>query len=274
MAFEAVDYESITLERRGHVAILTLNRPDRLNAINRAMMAEMPAAVAAVKADDEVRVLVVTGSGRGFCAGADLQGFGPVATGKAPVPANQAERLDEMGWVGRWAMMWAHLDKPVIGAINGVAAGAGMSTALACDVRIGSEHARFKTVFIERSLSPDSGMSWFLPRIVGYARAADLIFTSRAVDADEAYRLGLLDRIVEDDQLLDAAIAYANEMTRWPPMAMRSAKRVLQHNTEADLDDALRYESVGLGFARKAPNDVRESLLSFQEKRPPVFTGT
>jgi len=274
MAFDAVDYESITLERRGHVAILTLNRPDRLNAINRAMMADMPAAVAAVKADDEIRVLVVTGAGRGFCAGADLQGIGPVATGKAPVPTNQAERLDEMGWVGRWAMMWAGLDKPVIGAINGVAAGAGMSTALACDVRIGSEHARFKSVFIERSLSPDSGLSFFLPRVVGYAAAADMIFTSRAVGADEALKLGLLNRLVPAAELLDAAIAYAEEMTRWPPVALRSSKRVLQHNIEAGLEEALRYETAGLAFARKAPHDVEESRLSFIEKRPGVYTGS
>jgi enoyl-CoA hydratase/carnithine racemase len=274
MAFEAVDYESITLERRGHVAILTLNRPDRLNAINRAMMAEMPRAVAAVQADDEARVLVVTGTGRGFCAGADLQGFGPVATGKVPEPTSQAERLDEMGWVGRWAMMWAGLDKPVVGAINGVAAGAGMSTALACDVRIGSEHARFKSVFIERSLSPDSGLSFFLPRVVGYAAAADLIFTSRAVGAEEALRLGLLNRLVPAAELLDAAVAYAQEMTRWPPVALRSSKRVLQHNIEAGLEEALRYETAGLAYARKAPHDVEESRLSFIEKREGVYTGS
>jgi 2-(1,2-epoxy-1,2-dihydrophenyl)acetyl-CoA isomerase len=179
-----------------------------------------------------------------------------------------------MGWVGRWAMMWAGFDKPVIGAINGVAAGAGMSTALACDVRIGSEHARFKTVFIERSLSPDSGMSFFLPRIVGYAAAADLIFTSRAVGADEAKTLGLLNRIVPAAELIDAAVAYANEMTRWPPIAMRAAKRVLQHNTEAELEAALRYETAGLYYARRAPNDVAESRASFMEKRDGVYTGT
>ena len=185
MAYEGADYEAITLERRGTVAILTLNRPDRLNAISPTLRDEVTAAVARVKADDEARALVVTGAGRGFCAGADLLGSGPVATGRVPEPATQDGRLDEMGWVGRWAMMWAGLDKPVIGAINGVAAGAGMSTALACDVRIGCELSRFKTVFIERSLSPDSGMSFFLPRIVGYAAAADLIFTSRAVDFEK-----------------------------------------------------------------------------------------
>ena len=274
MAYEAGDYETITLQRRGHVAILTLNRPDRLNAINRTMMDETPRAVAALKADDEVRVVVVTGAGKGFCAGADLMGAGPVATGKAPVQVSQDERLDEMGWVGRWATMWATLDKPVVGAINGVAAGAGMSTALACDVRIGSENARFKSVFIERSLSPDSGLSFFLPRVVGYAAAADLIFTSRAVGADEAKALGLLNRVVPADQLLDQAVAYADEMTRWPPLALRSSKRVLQHNIEAGLDEALRYETAGLAYARKAPGDVKESIASFREKRPGVYSGT
>ena len=268
------DYETITLERRDHVGVLTLNRPDRLNAINPTMMRELAQTIATVKADDEIRVLVVTGAGKGFCAGADLLGAGPVATGQARIEVSQSERLDEMGWVGGWAMMWAGLDKPVIGAINGVAAGAGMSTALACDVRIGSENARFKSVFIERSLSPDSGLSFFLPRVVGYAAAADLIFTSRAVGAEEAKALGLLNRLVPAAELLDAALAYADEMTRWPPMALRASKRVLQHNIEAGLEDALRYETAGLGYARKAPNDVKESRDSFLEKRPGVYTGT
>jgi enoyl-CoA hydratase/carnithine racemase len=274
MAYEGAGYEAITLERRGAVAILTLNRPDRLNAISPALRDEVIAAVAQVKADDEARALVVTGAGRGFCSGADLLGSGPVATGRVPEPKNQEDRIDEMGWVGRWAMMWSGLDKPVIGAINGVAAGAGMSTALACDVRIGCEHSRFKTVFIERSLSPDSGMSFYLPRIVGYAAAADLIFTSRAVGADEALKMGLLNRMVPSAELLDAAIAYAEEMTRWPPVAMRAAKRVLQHNTEAELEAALRYETAGLYYARRAPNDVKESRDAFLEKRDGVYTGT
>lgn len=274
MAYEVGDYETIAIQRRGQIAILTLNRPERLNAINRAMMGELPAAVAALKADDEVRALVVTGAGKGFCAGADLMGAGQAIAGKAPEPKDQFDRLDEMGWVGRWATMWSSFDKPVIGAINGVAAGAGMSTALACDVRIGSEAARFKSVFIERSLSPDSGLSFYLPRIVGYAAAADLIFTSRAVGAEEALKLGLLNRLVAAAELTDAAVAYAEEMTRWPPVALRVSKRVLQHNTEAPLEEALRYESAGLYYARRAPNDVKESRDSFLEKRAGVYTGT
>ncbi|MFI4973790.1 MAG: enoyl-CoA hydratase/isomerase family protein [Caulobacterales bacterium] len=265
MTYTAVEYE-----RRGAVAILTLNRPDRLNAINGALREETHAAIQAAQEDDAVRALIITGAGRGFCSGADL-------TGPRPAPGaaqGQNDRLDEVGWVGHWARRFAYFDKPLIAAVNGVAAGAGMSVALGCDVRIGSTAARFKTVFVERSLSPDSGMSFFLPRIVGYARAADLIFSSRAVNADEAYRLGLLDRLVAPEALLETAVALAEEMAQWPPLAVRMAKKVLQHNTDASFEDALRYESVGLGFARRAPNDVRESAASFVEKRKGVYTGT
>ena len=267
------DYETISFEQRGQVGVLTLNSPDRLNAISRGMMRDVPAALEAARADDAVRCVVVTGAGRGFCAGADLTAAA-VMPERPPPPANAAEKLDEMGWVGRWATMWATFDKPVIGAINGVAAGAGLSTALACDVRIGSEHARFKSVFIERNLSPDSGLSWYLPRVVGYAAAADMIFTSRAVGAEEGLRIGLLNRLVPAAELLDAAVAYGEEMAQWPPLALRMSKRVLQANQDAGLEDALRYETLGLSFARKAPNDAKESRLAFTEKRKGVYTGT
>jgi enoyl-CoA hydratase/carnithine racemase len=259
-------FETIGYEARGQVGVVTLNRPDLLNAISAALRRDVHAAFDAARADDGIRAVVLTGAGRGFCSGADL-------TGPLPTPAtDQNGRLDEMGWVGRWATLFHDFDKPLVGAINGVCAGAGMSAALACDVRIGSPAARFKTTFVERSLSPDSGMSWFLPRIVGYAAAADLILTSRMVEAEEALRLGLLNRIVQGD-LLEAAIAYAQEMTRWPPLAVRMAKKVLQHNQEAGLEAALKYESVGLGFARRATEDAKESLAAFREKRKGVYTG-
>jgi 2-(1,2-epoxy-1,2-dihydrophenyl)acetyl-CoA isomerase len=260
-------YETVVYETRGEVGVLTLNRPDKLNAIDAGLRRDVHAALGAAREDDAIRAVVMTGAGRGFCSGADLTG---------PVPAaatDQNARLDEMGWVGRWARLFHDFDKPLIGAINGVCAGAGMSAALACDVRIGSPAARFKTTFVERSLSPDSGMSWFLPRIVGYAAAADLIMTSRMVEAQEALRLGLLNRIAEGD-VVDAAVAYAQEMTRWPPLAVRMAKKVLQTNQEADLETALKYESVGLGYARRAVNDAKESLASFREKRKGDYTGT
>lgn len=267
-------FEHIVWERRGQVGVLTLAKPDRLNALSQAMRDEVASVLAAAAGDDDVRALVLTGAGRGFCSGADLQAGAAVMAEGGMQRVTQTEKLDEMGWVGRWATMWARFDKPVVGAINGVAAGAGLSTALACDVRIGSEHARFKSVFIERNLSPDSGLSFYLPRVVGYAAAADMIFTSRAVGAEEALRIGLLNRLVAAGELVDAAVAYAGEMAQWPPLALRMSKRVLQHNQDAGLEDALRYESLGLEFARRARNDVKESQASFREKRKGVYTGT
>ena len=272
-----MSYEAILYEARGPVAIITLDRPDRLNAIGAAVREEVHAAMQAAHEDDAVRAAIITGAGRGFCSGADLSGAATRAAGaggRIPTPTAQNDRLDEMGWVGRWAKRFAHFDKPLIAAVNGVAAGAGMSMALACDMRIGSTSARFKTVFVERNLSPDSGMSYFLPRIVGYSRAADLVMTSRAVNAEQAYRIGLLDRLVAPENLVDEAVAVAQEMSQWPPLAIRMAKRVLQHNQDAELDEALRYESVALGFARKATNDTKESIASFAEKRKGVYTGT
>jgi len=144
---------------------------------------------------------------------------------------------------------------------------------LACDLRIGSENTRFKTMFVERNLSPDSGMSYFLPRIVGSSRAFDLVFTSRDVDAQEAYRLGLLDRLTTADRLLEDAKELANQIAFWPPLAVQMSKRVLQHSLDSTLEDQLQYETQGIQYTRRAPHDVEEAAASFRERRPPRFTG-
>jgi 2-(1,2-epoxy-1,2-dihydrophenyl)acetyl-CoA isomerase len=213
--------------------------------------------------------VILTGAGRGFCSGVDLRAERPVNAS----PSRQ-ERLDVYGWVGHLSTaIYRTLDKPIIAAVNGVAAGAGMSVALACDMRVGSTRSRFQTVFIERSLSPDTGMSYFLPRIVGYSRACDLIFTSRFVEAEEAHRIGLLDRLVEDDILLSEAIALANQIATWPPVAMQVAKRVVQQSMTSTFEQQLFNESYGLQLARRAPHDVQESRDSFLKRRPPRFTG-
>ena len=265
-------YQDLTLERDGPIAIMTLRRPEKLNALGAVLHDEIEAVCAEVGSDDEVRALIITGEGRGFSAGADLTS-GRTADPDA-VPS-QDDRLDEYGWVGRQAMAVYGLEKPTIAAVNGVAVGAGMSLALACDLRVGTPQSRFKTVFIERNLSPDSGMSYFLPRIVGYSKAVDLIFTSRAILGEEAHELGLLNRLVEPDHLLEESLKLANEIAVWPPLAMRAAKRTVQRNLQADdLAEALRNETAGLRFSGLAPNDAKESRASFLEKRPPKFTGT
>lgn len=265
-----MDYECLDFSIDNHVATVTLNRPERLNALNAVLRRELHAACETIFDDDDVRVAIITGAGRGFCSGADVSGGQPQVN-ETP---GQNDRLNDMGWVGRLAMSIYEIGKPTIAVMNGVAAGAGMSIALACDMRIGSPASRFKTVFAERGLSPDSGMSYFLPRLIGYGRAADLIFTSRNVDGDEAYRLGLLDRLVEPAAIMDCAREVAGQMAALPPMAIRSGKRVLQYNMDSDFHRALRNETAGLAYARKSPNDQKEQRAAFVEKRKPNFTGT
>ncbi len=265
-----MSYELLTLDREGPIAIMTLNRPDRLNALNTQLQDETRAACAEVEEDDDLRAMIVTGAGRAFSAGVDLTSN---ERSDDDDIGSQNERLDEYGWVGRQAMAFYRMTKPTIAAVNGVCVGAGMSMACACDLRVGSELTRFKTVFVERSISPDSGLTFFLPRIIGYTRAVDLVFTSRNVDSEEAYRLGLLDRVVDSSKLLDESLELANQIAKWPPMAIRSAKRTIQRNLQEDLEQALRNERVGLDFAGRAPHDRVESRASFFEKREPKFTG-
>ena len=266
-------FENLIYDVQDHVATLTLNRPEKLNALSGGLQQDLRNALTETQQDDGIRVILLTGAGRGFCSGADLTPNPGAPSQKAP-KSQQNELMDDLGWVGRQALAIYSIDKPTIAVMNGVAAGAGMSLSLGCDMRIGSENTRFKTVFIERNLSPDSGMSFFLPRIVGYSRAADLIYTSRTVQADEAYRIGLLDRLVSHAELMDTAQEVAAQMAAWPPLALRTSKRVLQHNNEVELEDALRYELSNLATPRKAVNDQQESRLSFIEKRKPNFTGT
>lgn len=261
-------FQHLRLEIDAPIGVITLDRPEKLNALSRPLHDEMIAAANQLQADDDVRVVIVTGAGRGFCSGADLTARpGQVAR------VTQNERIDEYGWVGRQALAFGELDKPTIAAVNGVAAGAGMSLALACDIRVGSEKARFKVVFLERSLSPDAGMTWFLPRVVGYPKAAELVLTSRFVESDEALEIGLINERVAHEELMTRARALAGEIAFWPPLAARAAKRVMQRNLSVTLDEALRNETTAIGYGNRAPHDVAEAQASFIEKRPPVFTG-
>jgi 2-(1,2-epoxy-1,2-dihydrophenyl)acetyl-CoA isomerase len=256
-----MEYEVVSLERHGHVGVVTMNRPEVLNALNRQLQEETRAACAEIEADDDLRVMIITGTGRGFSAGADLSGPRPPVTPAAP---SQAQRLDTLSWVGKQAVAFYRMTKPTIAAMNGVAAGAGMSLALACDLRVGTPLTRMKTTFAER----------FLPRVIGYSRAMDLIATSRMVDAEEAYRLGLLDRLVPEDELMDASLALANQIAALPPLAIRSGKRVVQWNLNVDLEAALRTELHGLDYSRRATNDAAEQRAAWVEQRAPNFTGT
>ncbi len=262
-------YNDLILETTGHVATVTLNRPEKLNALSRSLQQDILDVCRDLKHDDNVRAVVITGAGRGFCSGADLTG---------PRPQNAPEQtwqqmMDEDSWVGRQARAVYLIDKPAIAAVNGVAAGAGMSMALACDIRVGSERARFKTVFVERALAPDAGMTYFLPRIVGTGNALDMILTSRNVEAEEALRMGLLQRLVPAEALVAEAQEIAAQVAAHPPIAVMMSKRSVQHSLDADFEDQLRYEIRAIEIGRRATGDARESIQSFVEKRNPRYTG-
>ncbi|MYD54861.1 MAG: enoyl-CoA hydratase [Chloroflexi bacterium] len=261
-------FQHLRLDISDQIGTITLDRPEKLNALSRDLHNEMVEAANQLQADDDVRVVIVTGAGRGFCSGADL-----TARPRDDAPDTQNDRMDEFGWVGHQALAFGHLDKPTIAAVNGVAAGAGMSLALSCDLRVGSEKARFKVVFLERSLSPDAGMTWFLPRVVGYPKAVELVQTSRFVESDEALQIGLLNQRVAHEELMNSARAMAREIAFWPPLASRAAKRVMQRNLNATLEEALRNEVTAISHATRSEHDVREAQASFIEKRAPVFTG-
>ena len=260
--------EPLLVERRDRIALLTLNRPEKLNAVSPVMHEAIMTVVEEVRADDRIWGVVLTGAGRAFSAGVDL------TAGRPDDEEAQAFRLDELKWFGRQTLALAELDKPLIAAVNGIAVGLGMSLSLVCDVRVGGASTIFRTMMVERSLAPDSGMSWFLPRVIGYSRAADLLMTSRAVDGEEAYRLGLLDRYVGDGDVVAAAVELAGQMTRWPPTAVRTTKTVLRRSMLLDLPAALVHEAAGLQRAQSAPNDAHEATASFLERRAPNFTGT
>ncbi len=257
------------LERHEHALLATLNRPSVLNAIDARLRADLHRLVEHVASADDIRVLVLTGEGRGFCSGGDVAGL---AAGPEDL-SHQNVLLDEYLSAGDRALALDHLHKPVIAAVNGIAAGSGMSLALSCDLRVGDSRTRFRTAFVERALSPDAGMTYTLPRIVGYARAADLIFTSRDVAADEAHRLGLLDRLVADDGAVAAALELAHTIAAKPPVAVRASKQVLKRSADLALEDVLRLETAALTRSARASADRLEAVASFKERRTATYLG-
>jgi 2-(1,2-epoxy-1,2-dihydrophenyl)acetyl-CoA isomerase len=246
------------------VLTLTLNRPDALNSFNVEMKEALLAALKDAARDRSVRVVLLTGAGRAFSAGQDL---------KERQQADAADLGTELRVrYNPIVLAMRRMEKPVIGAINGVAAGAGISMALACDMRIASEAASFIEVFGRVGLVPDTGSSWFLPRLVGYARAAEMSFTTDPVDAATAERIGLVNRVVPADQLMAEAGALAARLAKSAPIALALAKRALNRALETNLEQALEFEAELQSIAGRS-KDYAEGVAAFVEKRPPRFTG-
>src|SRR5499425_429225 len=234
-------YECLLYEVKDGIATLTLNRPDRLNALGGSLRDDLHDAVTRSAADPDVRVMVITGAGKGFCSGGDVK-----AMGEAP--------------------------QPIIAAVNGAAAGAGMNLALGCDIRIASSAARFTQAFVKRGLHPDWGGTYFLPRVVGTAKACEMIFTGDVIDAAEAERLGIVSRVVAPEELMPTAYELARRIAAGPPVAIRLAKRSIYANSELDLRAALQVETMAQNICFET-EDATEGIRAFGEKRAPVFKG-
>lgn len=258
------DRAAVRDERAEGVATLTLDRPESLNSFDRRMKEELLAAFRSLERDRGVCVVILTGAGRAFSAGQDLK------ERREPGAVDLATELRER--YNPIVLAMRRLEKPIIGAINGVAAGAGCSIALACDLRIAAEDATFIEVFGRVGLVPDSGSTWFLPRLVGYARAAEMMFTAEPVDAVSAERMGLVNRVVRAEQLLDEARALASKLASGAPLALALAKRALNRALEADLVSTLEYEAQLQGIAGDSADHV-EGVRAFVEKRRPEFRG-
>jgi enoyl-CoA hydratase/carnithine racemase len=261
-------YECLIAETKDGIATLTLNRPDRLNALGGTLRDDLHDAITRASASPEVRVIVITGAGKGFCAGGDVKAMNEAKEGKRERP------LMEKVAPGRDRTVLAMRDapQPIIAAINGAAAGAGMNLALACDIRIASTAAKFSQAFVKRGLHPDWGGTYFLPRTIGMARAAELIFTGDVIDAQEALRLGVVSRVVEPEMLMPTVLELARRIAAGPPIAIRLAKRSLEKNVHADLRGALETETFAQNICFET-EDATEGVRAFVEKRAPVFRG-
>ena len=265
------DFQHINLERRNHVALITLQRPDRLNALNRLMAQELHDALDQVAGEfSKIRAIIITGAGRGFCSGADV----------GDMPARMAEGGDRdpnnadpgPSITMRLAPHLREIPQPIISAVNGVAAGAGLGIALASDIRLASEGARFTSVFVKRSLVPDAGVSEILIALAGPGIAAEMSYTGRVYDARWALSKGLVNDVIPEDELMTQAEALANEIAANPPLAVKAIKGLFNvHHTSLNKVILAEHRA---NDPLRGTNDQKEAVQAFLEKRSPKFTGT
>jgi enoyl-CoA hydratase/carnithine racemase len=266
------------------VATITLNRPDKLNAWTALMESEVRSHMEDAEQDDEVRVIVLTGAGRGFCAGADMSLLSAVAErgldyrdlddrGREPVLRDGAMSEGVPPDFQKKYSYFPAIGKPVIAAVNGPVVGLGLVITLYCDVRLASDAARFSTIFARRGLIAEYGMAWMLPRIVGIANALDLLFSARTIDATEALRVGLVNRVFPQDTFLEKAQEYAHEVASTvSPRSLRIIKRQVYEAMSQPLAEAFDI-SVREMMACFRTEDFKEGVAHFVEKRPAAFTG-
>ncbi|MGH7903040.1 MAG: enoyl-CoA hydratase/isomerase family protein [Candidatus Dormibacteraceae bacterium] len=270
---EQLEEPVVLVEVVAGVAWIRLNRPRRMNAITTGMRAELAEALKRVERDGAVRCVVLTGQGRAFCSGQDVKEFEERVTAElrgaaASEKAGRTLREEYLPIITRLRTM----PKPVIAAVNGVAAGVGASFAMACDIRIGTPAAAFVEAFVGIGLVPDGGATWMLPRLVGTGRALEMLFTGRPVGATDAERFGLLNQIVAEEQLDAVVGALAATLATGPAEAIAATKRAVNHAAGCDLEEAMEFESY-LQEVMAAGDDFREGVAAFGAKRAPRFKG-
>ena len=267
------EFQHIALQRRGYVAVITLQRPDRLNALNRQMVQELHDALDQLAGEfPETRAVVITGAGRGFCSGADV---GDIAKRMAdPIdgdlgPSSSADEGPSI--IMRLAPHLRNIPQPVIAAVNGVAAGAGLGIALSCDIRLASDEARFTSVFVKRSLVPDAGVSQILGALAGPGIAAEMALTGRVYDAQWALAKGLVNQVVPAGELMSQAESLAQEIAANPPLAVKATKELFNSHYP-DLNQVIEAEHRA-NDAVRGTADQKEAVQAFLEKREPNFKG-
>lgn len=248
------------------VAIITFNRPERMNAIDAGMAATLLDHLTDLRRNDDVRAIVLTGTGKAFCAGAALSGE------RAQREPSRWERKAPIGVFAMVPKAIVEVDKPVIAAISGPAVGAGFSYTLCCDRRIGDENARVSAIFMKRAIHPDCGITYFLPRVAGLPTALWMIETGVILNAAEAKAAGVLDEVVPAGQALERALAYAKELARGPALTMELARRAVYRSLSASLDEMLVMEGFGASVANNS-EDRKEGVAAFLERREPRFSG-
>lgn len=263
----------LLIEKKDHVGIIQFNRPDQMNTISGGMLAGLSESLVAMDRDDEVRAIILTGSGRAFCAGLDLKqqasgkGFdGETSGGGVGALASTIDLRDAPPTVLH------NVEKPVIAALNGGAAGYGMDLALGCDIRIASDKAKLSAAFTRRGVIPESGGTWLLPRIVGWSRAAEIMFTGRTLDAQQCLEFGIVNEVVPADQLMDKALDLAKEIASNAPLAVQATKRMMRMAQVESFEANIHHVFLQLLPLFKS-KDFVEGFTAFLEKRDPEFHG-
>lgn len=259
-------YATLLVEKKERIGTITFNRPEKLNALNEQCIGEFIEALSDIDRDNEIRVVIITGAGRAFSAGLDLDeaSKGPSESALQVVPIQGS-----VSWIPH---IMRNMKKPIIASLNGPAVGAGFTIALACDIRIASEEAQMSAAFVRVGLIPEFGSTYNLPRLIGVAKACELVFTGKTIGAKEAREIGLVNEVIARDELEAATYKMATEITQAAPIPLQLAKKALYQGLDSDMDTQIQFEQLAQSTCFKT-EDFREGIKAFFEKRRPLFKG-